>query len=79
MLEKDVGLGENIKTLFREQGVTIFSILTAISLVISTIVASIVASVRKIPTRADTAYATQWRWRKRLDRKNSQKYIEPTE
>ena len=43
MLEIDEGLGEKIKTLFRDQGVTI---LTAIS----TIVASIVARVRPIPT-----------------------------
>ena len=50
MLEKDATLGEKIQTLFREQGVTIVSILTAISLAISTIVASIVASVKPIPT-----------------------------
>ena len=49
MLEKDVTLRDKIKTLFREWGVTIVSILTAISLAIST-VASIVASVRPIPT-----------------------------
>ena len=50
MLEKDVGLGEQIKTLFRELDVTIVSILAAISLAISTIFASIIASVRPIPT-----------------------------
>ena len=48
MLEKDVTPRDNINTLFREQGVTIVSILTSISLAISTIVASIVASVRPI-------------------------------
>ena len=58
MLEKDATLRDKIKTLFREQGVTIVSILTAISLAISTIVASIVASV-KTCTNADTAYTTQ--------------------
>ena len=50
MLEKDVTLRDKIKTLFRELGITIVSILTAISLAISTIVASIVASVKPIPT-----------------------------
>ena len=52
MLEKDVKLSENIWTLFREQGVTIVSILTAISLAISTIAAFAtgVGSVRLTPT-----------------------------
>ena len=42
ILNEDNKLRDNINTLFREQGVTIVSILTAISLAISTIVASIV-------------------------------------
>ena len=37
VLDKDVSLTEIIRTLFREQGITIFSILTALSMTISTI------------------------------------------
>ena len=46
IMESDTTLREKIRTLFREQGVTIVSILAAISLAISTLVSSIVASVR---------------------------------
>ena len=35
--DKDTSLAERIRTLFREQGITIFSILTALSMTISTI------------------------------------------
>ena len=38
VLDKDISLAERICTLFREQGITIFSILTALSMTISTIV-----------------------------------------
>ena len=41
VLDKDTSLAERIRTLFREQGITIFSILTALSLTISTIVPAI--------------------------------------
>ena len=41
-------MGEKSIDLFREQGITIVSILTAINLAISTIVASIVASVASV-------------------------------
>ena len=37
-LDQNKSLAERIRTLFREQGVTIFSILTALSMTISTIV-----------------------------------------
>ena len=47
MLKIDKTLGEQIKTLFREQGITVVSILSAISLAI---VASIVASLKPILT-----------------------------
>ena len=54
ILDKNITLRDKINTLFREQGITIVSILTAISLAISlaisTIVASIVASVKPVPT-----------------------------
>ena len=41
VLGKDASLAERIRTLFREQGITIISILTALSMTISTIVLAI--------------------------------------
>ena len=41
VLDKDTSLAEKIRILFREQGITIFSILTALSMNISTIVLAI--------------------------------------
>ena len=41
VLDKDVSLAERIRTLFKEQGITIFSILTAFSMTIATIVLAI--------------------------------------
>ena len=41
VLDKNTSLAERIRTLFREQGITIFSILTALSVTISTIVLAI--------------------------------------
>ena len=38
MLDKDTSLGEKIRTLFREQGITIASILTAIGMAIEVLV-----------------------------------------
>ena len=38
VLDKDTSLGEKIRTLFREQGITIFSILTAIGVAIGVLV-----------------------------------------
>ena len=38
MLDKDTSLGEKIRTLFREQGITIASILTAIGIAIGVLV-----------------------------------------
>ena len=38
MLDKDTSLGEKIRTLFREQGITIASILTAIGMAIKVLV-----------------------------------------
>ena len=38
VLDQNKSLAERIRTLFREQGITIFSILTALSMTISTIV-----------------------------------------
>ena len=41
VLDKDTSLAERIRTLFREQGITIFSVLTALSTTISTIALAI--------------------------------------
>ena len=41
VLDNNTSLAEKIRTLFREQGITIFSILTALSMIISTIVLAI--------------------------------------
>ena len=41
VLDKDTSLAERIRTLFYEQGITIFLILTALSMTISTIVLAI--------------------------------------
>ena len=41
ILDSDTSLGEKIRTLFREQGITTFSVLTAVSMIISTIVLAV--------------------------------------
>ena len=41
VLDKDASLAERIRTLFKEQGITIFSILTAFSMTIATVVLAI--------------------------------------
>ena len=41
LLDSDTSLGERIRTLFREQGITIFSVLTAVSMLISKIVLAV--------------------------------------
>ena len=41
VLDKDISLAERIRTLFREQGITIFSKLTALSMTISRIVLAV--------------------------------------
>ena len=41
VLDKDGSLAERIRTLLKEQGITIFSILTALSMTISTIILAI--------------------------------------
>ena len=41
VLDKDISLAERIRTLFREQGITIFPKLTALSMTISTIVLAV--------------------------------------
>ena len=46
VLDQNTSLAERIPTLFREQGITIFSILTALSMTVSTIVLSITGVFR---------------------------------
>ena len=46
MLDKDTSLGEKIRTLFREQGITIPSILTAIGMAIGVLVEALLPGGR---------------------------------
>ena len=46
MLNEDMTLGERIQTLFREQGITIASVITALSLAIGMIVNSILSAAK---------------------------------
>ena len=48
MLDKDISLGEKIRTLFREQGITIASILTAIGMAIGVLVEALLPLTREI-------------------------------
>ena len=48
ILEDDTTLAEKVRTIFREQGITVVSILAALSLAISTIIAFIVAAIRGV-------------------------------
>ena len=41
ILDSDTSLGKKIRILFREQGITIFSVLTAVSMIISTIILAV--------------------------------------
>ena len=45
VLDKDTSLAEKIRTLFREQGITIASILTAIGMAISVLVEALIPGV----------------------------------
>ena len=45
MLDKDTSLGEKIRTLFREQGITIASILTAIGMAIGVAIGVLVEAL----------------------------------
>ena len=68
MLDKDTSLGEKIRTLFREQGITIASILTAIGMAIGVLVEALLlggggsgatASSGKLPPK-DEAGLQKW-------------------
>ena len=52
VLDKDATLGERIRTLFREQGITIFSILTAIGMTIGVLVEAVLPGSTAASTAA---------------------------
>ena len=67
MLDKDTSLAEKIRTLFREQGITIASILTAISMAIGVLVEALlpggggaVASGGREPPPKDEKGLKEW-------------------
>ena len=49
VLDKDISLGEKIRTLFREQGITIASILTAIEMAIRVLVEALLPGSGGVP------------------------------
>ena len=49
VLDKDTSLGEKIRTLFREQGITIASILTAIGMTIGVLVEALLPGGGVLP------------------------------
>ena len=51
MLDKDTSLGKNIRTLFREQGITIASILTAIGMAIRVLVEALLPGGGETPPK----------------------------
>ena len=58
MLNQDMTLGERIQTLFREQGITITSFITALGLAIGMIINSILSAAKSIVPPAPTPKAT---------------------
>ena len=54
MLNQDMTLGERIQTLFREQGITITSVITALGLAIGMIIKSILSAAKSIVPPAPT-------------------------
>ena len=54
MLNQDMTLGERIQTLFREQGITITSVITALGLAIGMIINSILSAAKSIVPPAST-------------------------
>ena len=55
MLNQDMTLGERIQTLFREQGITITSVITALGLAIGMIINSILSAAKSIVPPAPPA------------------------
>ena len=54
ILKEDTTLGERIKTLFREQGITIVSVLTAIGMIIGVIVEAVISTSSSAPSPKPT-------------------------
>ena len=66
--DQNASLAERIRTLFREQGITIFSILTALSMTISTIVLTITGAFGGGEGTAGSTPKEEGVWKKLLDR-----------
>ena len=54
ILKEDTTLGEGIQTLFREQGITIVSVLTAIGMIIGVIVEAVIPTSSSAPSPKPT-------------------------
>lgn len=54
ILKEDTKLGERIQTLFREQGITIVSVLTAIGMIIGVIVEAVIPTSSTAPSPKPT-------------------------
>ena len=63
-LHEDTTLAERVRTLFREQGITIASILTAVGMAISTLVLSLTGGGevrrRRLPSHLIRAVSKEW-------------------
>ena len=68
VLDKDISLAERIRTLFREQGITIFLILTALSMTISSIVPAIMGIFGRGGGIGGSPSKNEGALKKRLDR-----------
>ena len=67
ILHSDTSLGEKIRTLFREQGITVFSVLTAVSMIISTIILAVTGGGTPGPPPKDEGEFRKW-FKKQLNR-----------
>ena len=60
VLDSDTTLGEKIRTIFREQGITIVAVLTAFSLIIATIVQAVTGAATNVTTGGTAGKAKDW-------------------
>ena len=67
ILDGDTSLGKKIRTLFREQGITIFSVFTAVSMIISTIVLAVTGGGNGGSPPKDEGEFRKW-FKKQLNR-----------
>lgn len=59
VLKEDTTLGERLKTLFREKGITMVSVLTAVGMIVGFLVEALVPSGGTIPN-PDTGGVKDW-------------------